>query len=264
MDFKQPLSVCEQTKYLSQNKRVVYNNISESDAQEILYKYNYINVITPFKYRFARKTKQGFTIKDANNNHIYDRDVDFKEYFDLYLKEREAYPTLYKNIMNFEVILNAIISYECLCSYNLETTENFNDFINNLEVNISELDWDDYKKNKLLEVVQNLPSELELYKSPYILFDNLTLNEILVVLIGMKKEIQQKCINEIVLRQQIVLATDIDTFYEQASKIVRIRNCICHNDSIEILLRFRCRHNKTIRKSSDKKSYANLIYKLSQ
>ena len=51
-------------------------------------------------------------------------------------------------------------------------------------------------------------------------------------------------------------------FYNQASKIIRIRNYICHNDSLEILLRYLSRKYKTLRTSSDKHSYAKLIQKL--
>ena len=106
MDYKKPLTVDEQIEYLKKNKRIVFNNISEKDAKEILLKFGYINVISPFKYIFADKVK-GIPVK-INNRHVYGRDVDFKEYFDLYNKERGKYPKLYRTISNFEVRFNAI------------------------------------------------------------------------------------------------------------------------------------------------------------
>lgn len=53
--YKKPLSIEEQIDYLEKSKSVVYNKCSKEEARHILYKYkyNYINVISPFKYYFA-------------------------------------------------------------------------------------------------------------------------------------------------------------------------------------------------------------------
>lgn len=264
MDFKQPLSVCDQTKYLSENKRVVYNNMSESDAQEILYKCNYINVITPFKYRFARKNKKGGVQKDVYGNHIYDRDVDFKEYYDLYLAERNKYPIIYKHIMEFETLLNSIISHECMCKFNICSTDSFKVFTEMLKATINTSSFRDSVKERMHETVDNLLNYILEYNNPYIVFDNLTLNEILIVLVGLDNETQSKCISQILKRQHLIKSDDINTFYSQVSRLVKIRNCVCHNDSIEILLLFLSRKHKSLRSSSDKYSYAKLIEKLSE
>jgi len=58
-NYKAPLKTREQVNYLEANKKVVFNEISKDDAEHLLYEHNYINVISPFKHRFARKTKKG-------------------------------------------------------------------------------------------------------------------------------------------------------------------------------------------------------------
>lgn len=55
--YKPSKTVKEQVEYLESNKRVVFNEISKKEAEEILFKYRYINVITPYKHRFAKKIK---------------------------------------------------------------------------------------------------------------------------------------------------------------------------------------------------------------
>ena len=262
MEFKNPLTVEEQTKYLHDTKRVIYNEISESEAQKILYEHNYINVISPFKYRFARKNKKEAVIKDQNNCHIYERDVDFKEYFNLYTAERNKYPLIFKNIMKFEQLISSIVSYETLIFYNIHDDFSYSNFIFKLRGNINSSQYKENTKQHMLKIKEELEKGITAYKSPYIVLDNLSLNSILTILVNLDTEAKRKCIQEIINRQNIIKSFDEKTFYNQASKIIRIRNCICHNDSLEILLRYLSRKYKTLRTSSDKHSYAKLIQKL--
>lgn len=51
--YKPAKTLDEQIKYLKENKRVCFNIIDEKHAKDILFKYNYINIITPFKHHFA-------------------------------------------------------------------------------------------------------------------------------------------------------------------------------------------------------------------
>ena len=264
MEYKPPLTIKEQIKYLEDNKRVIYNQLSKDKAEEILRTCNYINVISPFKHRFAKKDRKQRVQKDVYGNHIYTRDVDFKEYYDLYVFERNQYPIMYKNLMNFERLLNSIVSHESIYNFYLSSTEAFNIFIEMLKANINTSAYLGNKKDRIIETINKLNRYIEEYQSPYIVFDNLCLNEILAILTALDKKTQDSCINQIICRQNIIKANDIPTFYDQASKLVRIRNCICHNDSLEILLRYLSRKHKRLRTSSDKHSYAKLIKKLNE
>ena len=74
--YKPSKTISEQIEYLKTNKNVVFNDISEEEAKDILLKYNYINVITPFKHRFAKLDSKKQVIKDDRGNHIYENQVE--------------------------------------------------------------------------------------------------------------------------------------------------------------------------------------------
>lgn len=62
--YKPAKTLDEQIKYLKENKRVCFNTIDERHAKDILFKYNYINIITPFKHHFAKLSNKKEVIKE--------------------------------------------------------------------------------------------------------------------------------------------------------------------------------------------------------
>lgn len=88
--YKPAKTLDEQIKYLKENKKVCFNIITEKQAKDILFRYNYINVITSFKHHFAKLSNKNEVIKE-NGNHVYENDVEFSEYYELYKSEREKY-----------------------------------------------------------------------------------------------------------------------------------------------------------------------------
>jgi hypothetical protein len=80
IQYKKTLTIDEQIEYLKNIKHVVFIEISEEKAKNILYENNYINVITPYKHLFAKTDIEGITIRDAQGKHIYEQDTDFTEY----------------------------------------------------------------------------------------------------------------------------------------------------------------------------------------
>lgn len=56
--YKSAKSISEQIKYLNEKKRIQFNNMNMKEAGEKLLQYNYINVITPFKHKFAKLNHQ--------------------------------------------------------------------------------------------------------------------------------------------------------------------------------------------------------------
>lgn len=81
--YKSAKTLEEQIEYLKSNKRVRFNIIDEKSAKDILFKYNYINVISPYKHHFAKLNSKKEVIK-VDGNHVYERDVEFSEYYELY------------------------------------------------------------------------------------------------------------------------------------------------------------------------------------
>lgn len=61
--YKPAKTLDEQIKYLKENKKVCFNIITEKQAKDILFRYNYVNVITPFKHHFAKLSNKNEVIK---------------------------------------------------------------------------------------------------------------------------------------------------------------------------------------------------------
>lgn len=261
--LKKTLTIEEQIDYLEKNKRVIYNEISKEDAMNILYKYNYINVISPFKYYFALKDSNGYVIKDKNNSHIYNRDISFSEYYSKYKNERSQYSNLYTALSYFESVFNAIVSNEIICRYNLESIDTFNDFIISLSKNVLKLSNESFKsKQHMLKTISNFKNELSKYNSIFIFFDRLTLSELITVYKSCDKEIGNiifKSMYDNSLTLGYKKKTDFDNCL---NRLIQIRNCIMHSNSITILLRYYSVKDKCLRKSTDRKAYQNIIKNL--
>ena len=60
--YKPAKTLDEQIKYLKENKKVCFNIITEKQAKDILFRYNYINVITSFKHHFAKLSNKNEVI----------------------------------------------------------------------------------------------------------------------------------------------------------------------------------------------------------
>ena len=55
--YKPAKNAQEQIEYLKTNKKITFNSIHEQQARDILFKYNYINVITPFEPLITEVTR---------------------------------------------------------------------------------------------------------------------------------------------------------------------------------------------------------------
>lgn len=260
--YKKPLLVNEQTKYLTKNKRVVFNCVSEQEAQNILEKYNYINVISPFKYNFARKRVDGNVIK-IDNKHVYDNDVDFSEYSDKYFNERDKYPTIYKNISEFETVLNALVSYYAITTYNIEDSDKFEEFIDKLKLNLITKNYKQEVKNHIIEELNYIYEDMKNYDDIYILMDRLTFNKTLAIYKCFGDELMREIYEKMKNMNCVFNYTRFTHFLEMLPKMVMIRNYVYHNNSITILVRYSDIKNKVLRKNTDRTKYITLIHKLS-
>lgn len=262
MKFKEPKTIEEQIEYLKTDKRVVFNDISEIEAKEILVKYGYINVISPFKYFFAEKDKRGEVIK-CEGRHVYTRDIDFKEYYNRYQFERRKYSAIFKNISNFENIFNSIISYECIHFYKLDTDLKFDFFISSLVSNIANLNLKPKTQEHHSNTFSNLSNKLSEFNSIYILFDRLTLNETFAIFQCCDATLKSAIFNKLKEKNCTFNETRITNFERKFSKLVQIRNYVYHNNSLTILVRYSRVGDKKLRGITDRKEFRKLIYLLS-
>ena len=264
MKYKEPKTLEEQIEYLKTDKRVVFNTISENEAIEILRQYGYINVISPFKFYFAEKSKNGNVIKDSNGKHIYLEDVEFSQYFEKYKLERAKYPIIYKNISNFENRFNSIIAYECIHFYNICDSEKFDLFIDDLKNNVEMLDDYPSVKNKYLSSLENIRTRITDFNSVYILMDRLTLNEAFTIFKCCKLTLKKIIFSKLMKLNCTFDQTRISQFENVFSKIVMIRNYVYHNNSITVLTRYYKIGTKELRKINDRKQFSKLIKILSK
>lgn len=128
VSYKPAKTLSQQVQYLHDTKRVQFNDIDENEAKEILLRYNYVNVITPFKHHFAKKDKSNEVVK-VNGCHVYEHDIDFKEYYEKYKEEREKYPMMIKNIIGFETIFKSILAYRTLTNNKIEDHDDLYNFL---------------------------------------------------------------------------------------------------------------------------------------
>ena len=261
MKFKEPKTVKEQIDYLKKEKRVVFNTITEEEATVILEKYGYINVITPFKHRFAKKEK-GKIVKHEGK-HVYERDIDFSEYFSLYKAERKTYKDLYSGISKFEITFNSVVSNYIAKEYSLKSESSFDAFIFDLLSNISvQLVNKPNATKRAVETVNSLKPQLEKYGSVFILLDHCMLNSIITIYKYCKPTIKKDIFNKLLSLNCTLGYTDEETFDDALSRLVSVRNYVFHHDSLTVLLRYYDIKENILRGHTDKKKYKTLLRRL--
>lgn len=264
MDYKKPKSVDEQIEYLIADKRVVYNEMSRKEAKDALNRYGYINVITPFKFRFAKTDKNGAEIRDSSNKHIYERDVDFKEYFDCYLNERSAYTAIYENIRKFEITFNAVVGRETLLFYQIDNDVAFSNFCSKLLYNVDNVSKEkESVKNKMKKTISHFSDEIDSYDSPFIFMDRLSFNETITIFKNVDQGLKNKIFNILISLDNTLGYIKLRSFEQMLPKLVLIRNCVYHNNSLTILKRYHKVKEKILRDRPSYQSYNSLITKLS-
>lgn len=262
LTLKKPLTIDEQIEYLKNTKRVVFNEISEEKAKEILSKYGYINVITPFKFYFAKRNGW-LEERDENNKHIYERDIDFSEYYSSYTDERAKYPTIYKNLYNFETTFNAIVAYETIQFYHLDSLESFNKFTDKLMLNLISYPNQD-RKQHMIESIVKWSEGLEEYGSIFIFMDRLTLNETITLFRSVDENLRKLIFKKLTAYNNTLGYSRQTDFDNILSDLVRIRNYVFHGNSLTILVRYKLIKEKKIRRKDEADSIKKLIKKLSQ
>ncbi|MGL5978317.1 MAG: SGNH/GDSL hydrolase family protein [Erysipelotrichaceae bacterium] len=258
--YKVSKNLDEQIVYLKENKRIIFFDISEESAKEILLYNNYINVITPFKHHFARKNRNNALIK-KHGNHLYDREVDFKEYFDLYCREREKYSIIYRNIYSFETSFNSLVSYVVLNHYCILNSIDAIDFFEVLseKTKNENLAFSESRLQHMRNQLQIFCRDIEKSRDIFCFFDRLSLGGLLTIFILLDWELQRKILDNLVKKEMNFNVNQVQDFIQKVFCVVSIRNCIMHANSLEILIRFFNVKDGKLRTVTDRKRYLNMI-----
>lgn len=259
--YKESKTLDNQIKYLHDDKRIQFNVIDEKNAKNILFKYNYINVISPYKHHFAKTNNKHEVIK-INNRHIYERDVEFDEYYQKYKAERKQYPLIIKNILGFETIFKSIVSYRLLINYEIKCSDDLVSFLDKIFLNLSMNYIGRYKIERvehMKEHIDYLKDSVDKYHDVYCFFDRMSLGHILTIYSCLDDNIQNIIFNDCKAIDMVFNVDKTPDFINKIFTLVSIRNCVMHCNSLEILIRFFDPKEKKLRDSTNKKKFTKMI-----
>lgn len=273
--YKPAKTLDEQIEYLEANKRVRYNITSKADAASFLGEYSYVNVITPYKHRFADKDKNKEVIK-IDDKHVYSRDVEFDEYKNAYLEERNKYPNIYSNLAKFEVHFKSCLAYHVLTTESITNSDQLSDFLDKTSYNIQVIKLSELgiggvtstKKNTKYDYwiadLEEAKDKIFNYADIYCFFDRLSLGTLLAIYVGVEKIIQKMILRDLRKWDCTLGANTPNDFINNFFTAISIRNCVMHCNSLEILVRFYDPKNHKIRGTRDKKKFQKMINYLSK
>lgn len=275
MRFKETKTLDEMIIHLEENKNVIFNDITKDEAKEILYKHGYINVVTPFKFKFAKRFKYNNEnldpYKDKDGVHVYENKVDFKQYYDSYIEEREKYHNILTNISKFETYFKSISSYEILNHYksNKSPIDCINDlkvFITKVKFNASISPW--INKNFTLDSLDNWKNKLmdmiDRKHSVFVWFDHLNLSQWEIMFAGLDTQLQTNIFHELRKLNMTFNTTNIYDFLVRFNAVIDFRNIIAHNNSTTVLVRYRKPQRNIIRHNYERRKYIKILKMLSQ
>ena len=264
-DYKPSKKIKEQLDYLEEKKRVRFINMDRNTAGNKLLEYNYINVITPFKHKFAKCDSKKQVVK-VNGNHIYEKDVDFSEYYNCFLEERNKYPAIIANIQDFEIHFKSITAYHILTTARIRNSSDLSLFLSKLELRFSFLEsrYDKTRIRHMKDQIATLRNDIFQYADVYCFFDRMSLGNMLTVFTCLENDTQNRILKDMKKYKVNLNVDQVPAFIKKVFCLVSIRNCVMHCNSLEVLIRFYKPKTHELRNSSDRKKYLRLIKLLSK
>lgn len=253
--YKPAKSISEQIQYLNKKKRIQFNDIDMNAAGEKLLKYNYINVITPFKHHFAKLDKNKEIIKN-DGNHIYETDTEFSQYYELFKNERKIYPIIINNILKFEIHFKSITAYHILNSCDIDDSKKLELFLDKLKLRFAFLN-SRYSIERIAHMnrhIDELKESIFKYADVYCFFDRMSLGNMLTIFTLLDNHIQNEIFSDLKKFNMTFNVNKVPDFITKVFCLVSVRNCVMHYNSLEILIRFYNPKNHQLRKSSDRKN----------
>jgi len=215
--MKRPLSIEEQIEYLKGNKNIVFSDMDK--AKEYLYKYNYLNLISAYKYMFHNG-------KDDNDSHIYPEPIDFNEYIEIFEHNRLEEQKLLNLILDFERIVSSIISFEVLNTYKNLVEEECIEY-NNVTFYSFLVNKYDLSDRTLSYFLKKLYGKNSV--SPYIALNKTSFSNVHDLYLNMPKKIKLKIICKL-NEENIFNNLDLQTLNNDFKYINGIRNALAHGN----------------------------------
>ena len=92
--------------------------------------------------------------------------------------------------------------------------------------------------------------------------DRLSLGSTITLFRCCDLQIKKQIFSDLLKNDATVKYTDFSTFDDFLFRVVPIRNCVFHNNSLTILKRYFDIKNKLLRTRSDQRKYSNIIKRL--
>lgn len=239
--------------------------MDRNTAGDKLLEYNYINVITPFKHKFAKCDSKKQVVK-VNGNHVYEKDVDFSGYYNCFLEERNKYPAIIANIQDFEIHFKSITAYHILTTARIRNSSDLSLFLSKLELRFSFLEfrYDKTRIQHMKDQIATLKNDIFQYADVYCFFDRMSLGNMLTVFTCLENDTQNRILKDMKKYKVNLNVDQVPAFIKKVFCLVSIRNCVMHCNSLEVLIRFYKPKTHELRNSSDRKKYLSLIKLLSK
>ena len=284
-NYKPSMKAKNMLDHIEDNKNIICQDISRDEAEILIKSKNYINLVTPFKHMFAEvdetKNNRYWSKKDSNGRHIYLERNDFMDYYALFLSEREDYSLLYKGLEIFEMAFKSMVGYEFIMAYNVIDSTKARIGFTNMKARVDKLVIDstgteedvEFRKSKMKDSfdkhIRNLEDRISVETGKviygtdiYIMFDRMTLNEILNIYMLLRMSRKKKIFAELDSLELTLGAESELDLSRIVFNLTPIRNCVMHFNSIEILMKYSDYKNKIIRENASRKKYEDLVLQL--
>lgn len=165
-----------------------------------------------------------------------------------------------QNLIQFETIFNSLLSLQILEENRFNTDEKLEAFLEDVCLNLQ----NSYPKRAThyRRTIDKLKEDYGKYHDIYCFFDSLTLGQAVTLYTGLPEPQRRALLGEMSNYGIAFGATNPEDLRNLLFRIVNIRNCIDHGNSLEVLIHFYNRHDGSLRKPSDRKRYLSLIARL--
>jgi len=111
--------------------------------------------------------------------------------------------------------------------------------------------------------IDGLVEDMNRYDDIYIFMDRLSLSEAITIYRCIDRKLRSKVYKYLQTHDGVLGYLTFESFDEFLTRIVSIRNYVCHFNSLEVLKMYVHIQSKTLRTDSDRKTYSKIIKKLS-
>lgn len=257
--FKKPKSTEKMLEHLYNEKNVRFEgNISKEEAKELLLQYDYINVITPYKFFMCEKENVGGIQKPVKirGKHVYKNEVNFDEYYSRYKSERKVYPLLYESIIDFELKLKGIMSYHILNSEQIVDVESYEKFFDKCKLNSRNYP---NRQKKLNDDFDKLKEASGYISNFFNHFDHMSLKNFSNIFHCLETELKKEVFKDLKKWNASLGQLNIAAFEKKLFTLVSIRNAVMHGNSLTILIRYFDTNTNKFRSSNEKKIFDRII-----